>query len=78
MIADTIDWIDNCPEGGERDLMIRILTETFEPVLERDPDWPSRMVSGLSDDQIREYLDGLRDKLARALFGDIDVASDTE
>jgi hypothetical protein len=31
MIADTIDRIDHCPPGGERELLAIILTETGGP-----------------------------------------------
>jgi hypothetical protein len=68
MIADTIARIDHCPPCGERELMARILAETFGPVLATDADWPERMAAGLSDAEVKQYLNGLRDRLAQSLF----------
>lgn len=71
MTADRIDQIDNCPVGGERALLVEILRDTFASCTTPNPQFDAMLASNLdklSDDDVKQYLSGLRDRLVKAIL----------
>lgn len=71
MTADTIDRIDHCPPGTERELLVEIIRETFAACKTPDPNFNAMLdgkLANFTDEQVQQMLSQMRDRLVQRLL----------